>query len=263
MTSSYPENGNTRPSSHRRPWSRVTLLKRVVTLVEAVALVAVLALAGIAGVALARGTWMMTPVHSGSMRPGLSVGGLAISERVPVDRLAVRDVIVFRSPDKPTEQVVHRIVHLGEGTSGQMLVNTQGDANTIRDPWTLTIRGDSAYRVRWSVPLVGYVAIAYQNYRGFGLGAGIVMVGIAISLVYGARRRGKHLRTETKPKGPTPPRAPSAPANETIIDLREPKHRLMPIVDNARRTPRHSAPDRSSGVFSRRPPAVALHRRGP
>ncbi len=264
MTSSYPENGKPRPSSHRRPSSRVTLLKRVVTLVEAAALVAVLALAGIAGVALARGTWMMTPVLSGSMRPGLSVGGLAISEQVPVDRLAVRDVIVFRSPDKPTEQVVHRIVHLAEGSSGQMLINTQGDANTVRDPWTMTIRGDSAYRVRWSVPLVGYVAIAYQNYRGFWqFGAGIVMVGIAISLVYSARRRGKHLRTETTPKGPTPPRAPSVPANEAIIDLREPKHHLTPIPDNPRRAPNHRAAHRSSRVFSRRPPAVGLHRRGP
>ncbi len=144
-----------------------------------------------------------------------------------------------------------------------MLINTQGDANTVRDPWTITIRGDSAYRVRWSVPLVGYVAIAYQNYRGFWLGAGIVMAGIAMSLVYRARRNGKRRRTDTKPKGPTAPRAASAPANETIIDLREPKHHLTPIPHNARRTPRHSASSRSSGVFSRRPATVGLHRKGP
>ncbi|HXR21540.1 MAG TPA: S26 family signal peptidase [Acidimicrobiales bacterium] len=235
-------------------------------MVEAVALGAVVALAGIAGVALARGTWMMTSVQSGSMRPGLSVGGLAISERTPVDRLAVRDVIVFRSPDNPTEQVLHRIVHLAEGSSGQMLVNTQGDADTVRDPWTITIRGGSAYRVRWSVPLVGYVAIAYQNYRGFWFGAGILIAGIAgiaMSLVYRVRRHGKHLWTEPKPKRPTSPRAASAPANEAIIDLREPKHHLTPIPDNARRTPRHSASSGSSGVFSRRPATAGLHRRGP
>jgi signal peptidase I len=205
---------------------------------------------------------MTTSVQSGSMRPGLSVGGLAISERTPVDRLAVRDVIVFRSPDNPTEQVLHRIVHLAQGSSGQMLVNTQGDANTVRDPWTLTIRGGSAYRVRWSVPLVGYVAIAYQNYRDFWLGAGIVIAGTAMSLVYRVRRHGKRRVTGPKPKGPTAPRAISAP-NEAIIDLREPKHHLTPIADNARRTPRHSASSRSSGVFSRRPAAVGLHRREP
>jgi hypothetical protein len=69
------------------------------------------------------------------------VGGVGISERVPVDSLAVRDVIVFQRPDKPSEQVVHRIVQLAVGSSGQVQINTQGDANTVRDPWTLTIRG--------------------------------------------------------------------------------------------------------------------------
>jgi signal peptidase I len=206
---------------------------------------------------------MVTSVQSPGMRPGLSVGGLAISERVPVDRLAVRDVIVFRSPDNPTEQVVHRIVHLAQSRSGQMLLNTQGDANTVRDPWTITIRGGSAYRVRWSVPLVGYVAIAYQNYRGLWLGGGIVVVGTAMSLVYRVRRHGKRRRTETKPKGPTAPHGGAAPANETIIDLREPKHHLTPTADNAQRAPRHLASGRSSGVFSRRPQVVGLHRRGP
>jgi hypothetical protein len=109
------------------------------------------------------------------MRPGLAVGGVAISERVPADRLAVRDVIVFQPPDRPSEQVVHRIVQLAVGSSGQVEINAQGDASTVRDPWTLTMRGDSAYRVRWSVPLIGYVAAAFQNHRGLALlGAGIV-----------------------------------------------------------------------------------------
>jgi signal peptidase I len=206
---------------------------------------------------------MVTSEQSGSMRPGLSVGGLAISERTPVDRLAVRDVIVFRSPDNPSEQVVHRIVNLAEGSPGQVLVNTQGDANTVRDPWTITMRGGSAYLVRWSVPLVGYVAIAYKNYRDFWLGAGIVMVGTAMSLGFRVRRLRKRRRTGTKPKGPTASHAVSAPANEAIIDLREPKHHLTPVPDNARRTPRHSASSRSSGVFSRRPATVGLHRREP
>jgi signal peptidase I len=145
---------------------------------------------GVARLALVRGTWMVTPILSGSMRPGLAVGGVAISERVPVHSLAVREVIVFQRPDKPSEQVVHRIVQLAVGSSGQVVINTQGDANTVRDPWTLTIRGDTAYRVRWSVPLIGYVAIAFQNHRGFSLlGAGIVLIVIAVTMVTGSRRR--------------------------------------------------------------------------
>src|SRR5664280_1029078 len=126
------------------------------------------------------------------MRPGLSVGGVAISESVPVDSLAVQDVIVFQRPDKPSEQVVHRIVQLAVGSSGQVVINTPGDANTVRDPWTLTIRVDSAYRVRWSIPLIGYVAVAFQNHCGVVLlGAGIVLIVIAVlTMVSGPRRRG-------------------------------------------------------------------------
>jgi signal peptidase I len=99
------------------------------TLVAAVLLVAVLAAVGLASLALVRGTWTVTAILSGSMRPGLAVVGVAISERVPVDSLAVREVIVFQRPDKPSEWVVHRIVQLVVGSSGQVQINTQGDAN--------------------------------------------------------------------------------------------------------------------------------------
>ncbi len=87
------------------------------------------------------------------MRPGRAVGGVVISQRVRVDSLAVRDVIVFRDPYKPSEQVVHRIVRIAVGKSGRILINAQGDANTVRDPRTFSIHRDYAYRVRWSVPL--------------------------------------------------------------------------------------------------------------
>ena len=63
-------------------------------------MLAILGAAGVAAVALVRGTWMVTPVLSGSMRPGLSVGGVVVSERVPVASLHVRDVIIFRDPYK-------------------------------------------------------------------------------------------------------------------------------------------------------------------
>ena len=161
------------------------------TVVAAVLLVAVLAAVGVASLALVRGTWMVAPILSGSMRPELAVGGVVISERIPVHSLAVREVIVFQRPDKPSEQVVHRIVQLAVGSTGQVQINTQSDANIVRDPWTLTMRGDTAYRVRWSIPLIGYVAIAFQNHRGFALlGAGIVLIVIALTMVSGSRRRG-------------------------------------------------------------------------
>jgi signal peptidase I len=173
-----------------------TWAKRLRTFVAYVLLLAVLGAAGICAFALVQGTWMVTPVLSGSMRPGLAVGGAVISQRVPVDSLHMRDVIVFSDPNKPSEQIVHRIVRITK-KSGQLQFNTQGDANTVRDPWTITIRGNEVYRVRWSVPLLGYVANSYQNHRGdYLLGAGIVLILIALTTILETRpgRRRRHAR---------------------------------------------------------------------
>jgi signal peptidase I len=185
-------NAPARPRSGHAHAKRTPVARRLRTLVVAVLLVAVVAAMGVASLALVRGTWMVTPILSGSMHPGLAVGGVAISGRVPVDSLAVRDVIVFQRPDNPSEQVVHRIVQVVVGSSALPQIITQGDANTERDPWTLTIRGDYAYRVRWSLPLIGYVVVAFQDHCGLALlGAGIVLIVIALTMVSGSRRRSR------------------------------------------------------------------------
>jgi signal peptidase I len=171
------------PRSKFATWAR-----RLRMVVAYVLLLAVLGAAGVAAFALVQGTWEVTPILSGSMRPGLAVGGVVISQRVPVDSLHVRDVIIFADPYRPSEQIVHRIVRITKGPGGKLLFKTQGDANTVRDPWTISIPGGYVYRARWTVPLLGYVANAYQNHRGFFLlGAGIVLILIAVSMVLGTR----------------------------------------------------------------------------
>ena len=190
------EVGTPRTSAHRG-LNFATMARRLRTFVAYVLLLAVLAAAGICAFALVQGTWVVTPILSGSMRPGLAVGGAVISQRVTVDSLHVRDVIIFSDPYKPSEQIVHRIVRITKNKSGQLQFNTQGDANTVRDPWTMTIPGGYTYRARWSVPLLGYVANSYQNHRGFFLlGAGIVLILIAVTTVLETRpgRRRRHAR---------------------------------------------------------------------
>jgi signal peptidase I len=186
------------PRTSARPRSKyATWARRLRTVVAYVLLLAVLGAAGVAAFALVQGTWEVSPILSGSMRPGLAVGGAVVSQRVPVDSLHVRDVIVFADPYKPSEQIVHRIVRITKGPGGKLLFKTQGDANTVRDPWNLAIPGGYVYRARWTVPLLGYVANAYQNHRGyFLLGAGIVLILIAVSTVLGTRprRRRRHAR---------------------------------------------------------------------
>lgn len=146
------------------------------------ALVAVAFLAGVAFVTLNlfRGTWMVTPVLSGSMRPGFSVGGVVISERTPLKDITVRDVIVFENPYKRTEQMIHRIIKLTREPGGAIKIKTQGDDNNTPDPWTVLIKTREVYQIKASVPLVGYVAVAYQNYRGiFITVAGLLLLSVA------------------------------------------------------------------------------------
>lgn len=185
-----------RPPSPSAPAGRSTVSRWVRRIAAAIAVSVLLVVAAAGAAALASGRWMATPVLSGSMRPGFPVGGLVICQRVPVTSLAVRDVIVFRDPNNPSEQVVHRIIHLEAGsTPGQLLIKTQGDANRDSDPWTLTIRGSTAYRARWSVPLAGYVALAFQNHRGYillGVGVLALLAGASAfrsDLVAWAKRR--------------------------------------------------------------------------
>jgi len=235
------EKGTPRTSSRSRS-KPASVVRRIRTVIAYVLLLAVLGAAGIAALALVRGTWMVTPVLSGSMRPGLAVGGVVISQLVPVDSLAVRDVIVFREPNDPSREIVHRIVRLRKGDAGQLLINTQGDANTVRDPWTLTIRGNYAYKVRWSIPLLGYVAVAFQNHRGIALlVAGFVLLGIAASTVFSPRRRERrHRRRGNRRKRPAHVVAAPRHARSPFDDGTE-----TPLIRDSPRP--HDVPVQSTG----------------
>ena len=160
--------------------------------IATIVVVAILAGAGFVALSLARGTWMVTPVLSGSMRPGFSVGGVVVSQRVPLKDIAVRDVIVFQNPILRTEQMIHRIIKLTRLPGGAIKIKTQGDATPIPDPWTVEIRTRDVYRIRWSLPLLGYVAVAYQNHKGILLAvAGVLLLLVAA---------GTWFRSESKKK---------------------------------------------------------------
>jgi signal peptidase I len=136
------------------------------------------------------GRYQIRPVLSGSMRPGLPVGGIVITERVPATSLQVRDVIVFHRPDHPQDLVVHRIVSMTSSPAG-LVVHTQGDANDTADSWTLTLHGTTAYRATFSLPLAGYVAIWAHSRTGratFLLGGLALLLGTAESTLVTARR---------------------------------------------------------------------------
>ena len=157
--------------------SRRRQVRRWVDIALLVAFIAFVA-AGLA--AIASGRYQVRPVLSGSMQPGLPIGGVVITERVPVSGLQVRDVVVFHRPGQPTELVVHRIISLTPGPSGP-IIQTQGDANTVPDPWKVSLRGPTAYRAVFSLPLLGYGAAWAHGPNGR-----VTLMSIGLLLVAGA-----------------------------------------------------------------------------
>jgi signal peptidase I len=190
-----------------RSWGDL-LLRGVRT--AALLLVVLAAVASVA--AVLSGRYQARPVLSGSMRPGLPVGGVVVTERVPISSLKVRDVIVFHRPDNPGELVVHRIIALRHHGADTVIL-TQGDNNQVRDPWHVTLQGATAYRAQFSVPWVGYLAIWWHRPAtrdvAFGLAAACALAALALLLL--SRRSDRAARGD------------QARAQEDDAALREPE----------------------------------------
>jgi len=94
-------------------------------------------------------------VYSGSMRPTLGVGSLAVDRVVPASKVRVGDVITFNDPYVKGRLVTHRVARI-VATNHGVAYRTKGDANTTRDPWAIRL-DDKVGRVAFDVPLAGYV----------------------------------------------------------------------------------------------------------
>ncbi len=120
-------------------------------------------------------------VTSGSMRPTFSPGDMAVTEGVPVGSLKVGDVIVFFPPGH-TQAVIHRIVSLENG-----VIKTRGDANSVEDPWQVTLAGTRAYRMVAVVPFIGWLS----QLQGPAFIVAGLLVGLAILIELWKEVRGR------------------------------------------------------------------------
>ena len=220
----------------RRP---ATVAGRVRTGIWSLLVVVVLAAAGFAVFSVLSGAWTVTPILSGSMRPGLPVGGVAVSERVPVSSLAVREVIIFQSPLNPDVTVVHRIIQLNFNSSGQAVVKTKGDANPVADPWTATLHGKDVYVVQFTLPLLGYPAVETNHGVDLIVG-GVIILLVVVGTVLTRERRATGRRRQPDLHAPWPAPQLSRPAvdegsrssQRVIRDVRSSDERpgLPPVV---------------------------------
>ena len=115
-------------------------------------------------------------VRSGSMEPALKVGGVVITESIPITDIRQGDIVTFRSPN---DGVItsHRVNARAEGSP--VYFETKGDANPKPD-YTLVPESAIIGEVVFVLPFVGYVANFIKTPFGF-----IVIMGVpAVFIVF-------------------------------------------------------------------------------
>jgi signal peptidase len=167
-------------SPHRKP-SRSIGSRMSSALVNVVLLVATLA--GVAYLAPAAFGFERYVITGGSMSGTFEKGAIAFEKRIPVEDLAVGDVITYQPPADSgvANLVTHRIVTAGTTDSGARLFRTQGDANPDPDPWTFQLTDGTQPVVEHTVPLVGWVMVglADREIRMIAIGIPAALIALA------------------------------------------------------------------------------------
>jgi len=136
-------------------------------------------------------------VLSGSMNPTILEGSIVFVKRGFND-IKKGNIVTFKRPGKPQENVTHRIV--GEDKSkGRTVYITKGDANTAPDLWVVpkeSIWGKAIF----SVPFLGYVISFAKTKLGVILLIALPLVIIALSEARIIYSEIKKMRKKSKEK---------------------------------------------------------------
>jgi signal peptidase len=134
----------------------------------------------IAGMVL--GSWRFTVIDTGSMRPTLNPGDIAVLTPEPRADLRRGQIVAFHPPGEPHLTVVHRVFsvsHLG----GATVIQTKGDANNATDSWHAHLLGGTVWHETLKVRALGYVSVwSGQRPVRFGLLVVIVIL-LAITVL--------------------------------------------------------------------------------
>jgi signal peptidase len=188
--------------SHTRP--RRSAAARIGSgLVSLLAIAATLA--GVAYLAPSLFGYERYVITGGSMSGTFEKGSIAVEKQVPVDEVAVGDVITYLPPPASgvTHLVTHRVISDTILADGSRELQTQGDANPDPDPWKFNLTGTTQPVVSFTVPHLGwaFVALADRETRMLvvGVPAGLIALGSLVELAraIGSGRRTKQPATAT------------------------------------------------------------------
>lgn len=132
-------------------------------------------------------------VLTGSMRPHLEPGALAIVAPTDPADIRVGDVVTYQIAPGEPQVITHRVVGVNANTGGDRSFVTQGDANGSPDPEAILpvqIRGTVAY----SLPWLGHVNSAIN----VDTRSGLVVVAAGALISYGLWQMGSGVRSRRR-----------------------------------------------------------------
>jgi signal peptidase I len=133
-------------------------------------------------VGMVLGLWRFAVIDTGSMRPTLNPGDVAILTPEPVADLRRGQIVAFHPPGEPHLTVTHRAVSI-ERTRHGVVFQTKGDANNARDQWRAHIVGNTVWHEAFKLPKFGYLAVwSQQRLVRFGLLSVIVILILSMQL---------------------------------------------------------------------------------
>src|SRR5438105_3078876 len=166
------------------PRRRTRRQGRAITVASSILLssVVLLILVGIVGMVL--GAWRFTVIDTGSMRPTLNPGDVAVLTSEQPAALKTGQIVAFHPPHQPHLTVMHRVVSI-ERRGNATIIETKGDANNAKDQWRAHIIGNTVWHEALKVPVVGYLAV-WSEQRPVRLGVLIAIVVLAVSILLGS-----------------------------------------------------------------------------
>jgi signal peptidase len=99
-------------------------------------------------------------IASGSMRPTLDVGDIAITVQTRPENIKVGDVIQYWRQGDPAP-IIHRVIEINY-TGGVTYITTKGDANTAPDE-PIMVTG-TVGRLVFTIPKLGWVSIYLRSF---------------------------------------------------------------------------------------------------
>jgi len=148
------------------------------------------------------GHYRVVTVLTGSMRPTAPPGAMIVVTPIPLRDVRTGMVLTYHIPVLDHRVVSHRIIEVKDAGTDHPTIRTKGDANNGPDPWTATLQGTTAWRMRAAIPRLGSVVRWLRSPAVHRVSTFAVPVALAIIWLGAIWRRdgGRHRRTVGGPR---------------------------------------------------------------